>query len=119
MLLCLRRLPLCSCAEAGGQAIEPMMCLFELPVDEADASNERSDVGAGRFGRSRRDFERRPTQYIEHTGASNRRMRWRLRSLAIVGSRMRAALSGVGTVSQRSSNHSAPRSLSSSSSAGK
>ena len=38
--------------------------------------------------------------------ASKRRMRWRLRSLAIVVSRIRAALSGVGTVSHRSSSHS-------------
>jgi len=31
--------------------------------------------------------------------ALNRRMRWRLRSVAIIASRMRAALSGVGAVS--------------------
>lgn len=68
MLLLLLRLHLRGRDEAGGQAIEPMMRLFELRVDEADAGNERGDVGAGGFSRSGGDYERRLAQYIEHTG---------------------------------------------------
>ena len=57
MLLLLPRLGLLDRDEAGGQGIEPIMRLFELPVDEApvlraDAGNERGDVGAGGFGRA-------------------------------------------------------------------
>ena len=50
MLLCLPRLSLLGRGEAGSQGIKPVMGLLELPVDEADAGNERGDVGAGGLG---------------------------------------------------------------------
>ncbi len=46
--------------------------LFELPVHEADAGNQRGDVGAGGFGRSGGDLEWRLAQYIEHTAGVER-----------------------------------------------
>src|SRR6516165_1151095 len=53
MLLFLPRLGLFGGNEAGGQGIEPAMGFFELPVDEADARNERGDMGAGALRSSR------------------------------------------------------------------
>jgi len=68
MLLLLPRLHLRGCDEAGGQAIQPMMRLFELPVDEADAGNERGDVGAGGFVGSGGDLERARAMYRAQGG---------------------------------------------------
>src|SRR5262245_44345683 len=68
MLLPLPRLGLLGRDQAGGKGIEPVMCVLELPVHQADARNERGDVGAGGFGRTGGDLHGRLAQYVEHMG---------------------------------------------------
>ena len=68
MLLCLSRLGLLGRDETGGQGVELMVRLLELPVHQADARNERGDVGAGRLGRPGGDLDGRGAQHGEHMG---------------------------------------------------
>ena len=45
--------------EAGGQAVDPAMGVFDLTVEQADARDEQSDMGARGFDRSGGDTHRR------------------------------------------------------------
>ena len=54
--------------EAGGQAVDPAMGVFDLTVEQADARDEQSDMGARGFDRSGGDAHRRPAQRVDHGG---------------------------------------------------
>ncbi|WP_425483124.1 type VI immunity family protein [Chelativorans alearense] len=54
--------------EAGGQGVEPVMGLLELPVHQPDARNERGNMGAGGLDRPGGDLNGRRAQYVEHMG---------------------------------------------------
>ncbi len=60
MLLFLPRLGLLGWHEAGGQAVDPAMGVFDLTVEQADARDEQSDMGARGFDCSGGDAHRRP-----------------------------------------------------------
>ena len=105
--------------EPGGQSIELAMRLPELVIDEPDARGERLDMRGCGLGCSGGDLHRRLAQHVQDMRGVEASMRLRFRTLATVASRTRIALWGVGAISHRSSSHSAPRSLSRSSIAGK
>jgi len=65
MLLFLPRFGLLGWHEAGGQDVDPAMGVFELSVDESDARDERSDMGARRFDGSGGDLHRRLAQGLD------------------------------------------------------
>jgi hypothetical protein len=50
----------------GGQAVDPAMGVFDLTVEQADARDEQSDMGARGFDCSGGDAHRRPAQRVDH-----------------------------------------------------
>ncbi len=68
MLLVLPRLGLPGWREAGGQAVDPAMGVFDLAVEHADARDEQSDMGARGFDSSGGGAHRRPAQRVDHEG---------------------------------------------------
>ena len=113
MLLPLPRLGLLGGNEPGNQGIEALMRLLELLVYETQAGDERGDVGTGGLDRTGGNLYGRLSQHIKDMCGVEAPDAIALRILAIVPSRIRTALSGVGTVCHKSSSHSAPRSSSS------
>jgi hypothetical protein len=78
--------------DAGDQPVEPLMSVLKLTVDETDTGNERGEMCAGGFDCAGGDLHGRLAQNLKHMGASKRRMRWRLRTLALVVSRLCASI---------------------------
>ena len=66
MLLFLPRLGPLGWDQVGGQGVELLMRLPELPVHETDARNQRGDMSAGGLGRSGGDVHRRRAQHLKH-----------------------------------------------------
>ena len=65
-LLLLPRLCILDRKEAPGQCVELTVSLSELPVDQTDAGNERSNMGTGRFCCSSSNMHGRLAQHREH-----------------------------------------------------
>ncbi len=53
----------------GSKSVQLAMGLFDLPVQKADAPDERLDVGAGGFGRSGGNLHRWLAQHLQDMGS--------------------------------------------------
>ena len=119
MLLLLPRPGLLCWDELGRESVQLAVCFFDLPVHKADARNERLDMGAGRFNRSPGNLHSRFAQDIQNIGGVEAPDAVALQQLGDRPLADARGLAGGGSEFPRSSSHGAPRSLSSSSMAGK
>ena len=55
--------------QLGSKSIQLAIGLFDLPVQKADAPDERLDVGAGGFGRSGGNLHRWLAQHLQDMGS--------------------------------------------------
>ena len=65
MLLLLPRLGFLGRNEASREGLDPAVSVFDLPIEQSQARNKRSDMGARGFDSSGGDLDRRLTQVLE------------------------------------------------------